>query len=198
MADPIIVWNGNTVTLQGQPTGFDDRPRTRGRITVSAGQVVRADIEAIHERARVVLAHFDDAELEAKLYDWWVWAAQGKVFAFAIDGSETASTTLDGAAASGQKVIPLTSTTGISIGKKYKIRRLIGHDQELVHVLGIVADVSVTARDNLHNSYVATDIFRSRRYFPAMVRDPLQIDYPVIENPGLTYTLDVTMLEDRG
>jgi hypothetical protein len=198
MSDPIIVWDGETVTLQGQPAGFDDRPRVRGEVVVSSGQVVVTQSEAHFDRCRVVLANFDDAELAYKLYNWWAWAARGKQFAFALDGSDTIDTTLDGAAAAGQKVIPLTSTTGIQAGKKYRIRSADGVRHEQVHVDSISAGVSVTARDNLHNTYASGDAFRSVRYFPKLVRDPQMVDMPVIENQGLTYTLDALFMEDRG
>lgn len=68
-------------------------------------------------------------------------------------------TTLDGSAASGQKVIPLTATTNIIVGANYKVIGSAG--SETIEVASIVAGVSVTAVDNLTFSYVSTDTFKN-------------------------------------
>jgi hypothetical protein len=69
------------------------------------------------------------------------------------------STTLDASAAAGQKVIPLTATTGIVAGGEYLIRKADGSYQEVVKVASISAGVSVTAHNNLARAYVSTDLF---------------------------------------
>ena len=62
-------------------------------------------------------------------------------------------TTLDGTAASGQKVAPVTSTTGAVVGDPVEITG--GGNRELGIIASIVAGVSVTLVDNLASTYVA-------------------------------------------
>ena len=79
------------------------------------------------------------------------------------------STTLDAAAAAAQKVIPVGSTTGFSVGDECLIRAVDNDDEyELVLIASINAGVSVTALNNLYYSYTSSDIFRHKGYFPTV------------------------------
>lgn len=63
---------------------------------------------------------------------------------------------LNGNAPSGQKVIPVPSTTGIEVGATYRIEQTVGGPafiNELFVVASIVPGVSITAVANLTNSY---------------------------------------------
>lgn len=163
---------------------------------MSDGKIHETSLRTTFDIVRIQLANFDDVDFEADVLAWWAWARAGNQYAFARDLSDKIDTTLNGAAASGQKVIPLTSTAGIVVGTKYKIREAIGNYEENIHVASISAGVSVTARDNLFNSFVSGDIFRSRYYFPKMKAPKEQRDLPVVENQGRVFTFDHTMVED--
>lgn len=108
---------------------------------------------------------------------FWSWARQGKEFAFAYDTADMINTTLDGAAVSGQKIIPLTSTSGIVAGQKYLIRAIATGYEEIVEIDTINAGVSVVTVENLKFTYASGDLFRSRFYWPSLVC--LDTKYPI-------------------
>lgn len=198
MANSRIVWNGNTLDFPNPLTGYRASRPSRRFVAMSDGKVHETSLRTTFDDVRIRLANFDDVDFEADIVAWWAWARAGNQYAFALDSTDTVDTTLDGAAASGQKVIPLTATAGIVVGNKYKIRQAIGNDEEIVHVASIIAGVSVTARDNLKYTFASADIFRTRGYFPKMIAAPAETELPVTENPGLTFTLEHRMVEDAG
>lgn len=196
MQNPRITWNGNGLDFPNPLTGYLAGTRSRRFLEMSDGKVHATQLRTTFDEVRVELDNFEDVEFEAKLHAWWAWAKRGEQYAFSLDPSDQVDTTLDAAAAAGQKVVPLTVTTGIVVGSKYRLRQAADHDEEVVHVDSIAAGVSVTARDNLLFSYVGGDLFRSRGYFPKVVA--VEADFPVVENRGRTFTLDHTMREDAG
>ncbi len=111
---------------------------------------------------------FKEAEY-FKLIAWWSWARQGKAWSLAMDSTETGDTTLDAAAAAGQKVIPLTATASFSVGDNCYIRNSKDDSFEVIEIDSISAGVSVTAVDNLKHDYVSGDYFTHLEYFPEVV-----------------------------
>lgn len=82
----------------------------------------------------------------------------GKKIAVEIGaGGGSVSTTLDGTASSGQKVIPLTSTASIASGAPFKITT--GATTETGVVDTVSDGVSITAVDNLANTYLSGSTF---------------------------------------
>jgi len=192
---PKIVWNGNTLSFPGKPTLYRYQRRAVRDLVFSGGGVSDVNLHHQFDEVRIALENFEETQFEADLHAWWSWAARGQPYQVALDDSETADTTLDGSAAAGQKVIPLTSTTGITAGKKYLIRESAGEEEEIVEVASISAGVSVTALNNLKFGYLTGDIFRSRDYFPKMVS--LDSDLPVQELIT-TFAFDHSCREDLG
>ncbi|MCK9326036.1 MAG: hypothetical protein M0P69_11150 [Bacteroidales bacterium] len=113
-------------------------------------------------------AYFQDT-IYYDLWAWWSWARQGKVWGFSKDSGKTASTTLDGAAASGQKVVPLTATAGLAAGDICLIATAADDAFEIVEVATVSAGVSITAVENLKFTYASGDAFRHINYFPSVV-----------------------------
>lgn len=111
-------------------------------------------------------AYFTEAVYE-ELLGWWSWASQGQAFSFAMDTNEDSETTLDGAAAAGQKVIPVTSTSGFTAGDICLVRSANRFLFEAITIDSVSAGVSVTAVANLKNSYESGDTFRHLQYFPS-------------------------------
>ena len=102
-----------------------------------------------------------------QMIPFFSWARQGYEFAFSVDNTLTASTTLDDTAASGQKTIPLTATTGLTAGDYCLIRAEDNDDEfEIVEIATVNAGVSVVAVDNLVYGYQSADVFRHWRYWP--------------------------------
>lgn len=70
-------------------------------------------------------------------------------------------TTLDAAAASGQRTIPLTATDNVKVGHIYRLTNS-GGQYEFVTVDAISSGVSVTARRDLRHTYASADVFESQ------------------------------------
>jgi acyl-CoA thioesterase-1 len=141
-ATPGLFARGNLIWMRyrGQIRPFV----SRGRHTVLDEQEHATDWVAVTGRgARQLLKHrlvwpsnFDESHLDpSKWTSAW-------------------STKLDGSAASGQKVVPVVSTTGAVAGMPIE---LAGSSSEYGVISTISAGVSVTLVDKLTNSYVAGD-----------------------------------------
>lgn len=82
-----------------------------------------------------------------------------KRFAHQGAGTDALHTTLDDAAAAGQKVIPLTATTGLAAGDLCTIRKANGAYEQEVTIDSINAGVSVTIVEDLEFAYASADKF---------------------------------------
>ncbi len=80
----------------------------------------------------------------------------------AVTATKGPSTTLDGAAASGQKTIPVTATTGINVGDVLWPVNALGQTEPVI-VDGVTANTSITARHKLRFTYASADVIASRR-----------------------------------
>jgi len=165
---PRITYNSVNIDLNIGPAALDRRWIQK-----------RFDTQALNGKMRFTslggyeLMEFEsyfDADVYRELMAWWAWARHGREWAFAMDSAAAASTTLDGTASSGQKVIPVTSTSGFSVGDFCLIRATDNDDEfEMIEINSISAGVSVTAVENLIYSYSADDFFRHWDYWPAVV-----------------------------
>lgn len=198
MANPEFVFNAVTLAFPHQLTNYTGPKRIHDRsFNPSGGNIIEVVVHRSFFRIGIELARFDNEQFRHDLEAWWTWAGQGNQYAFAFDSADKIDTTLDAAAAAGQKVIPLTSTTSIVVGEKYRIREADDTEQEIIEVASIIAGVSVTAVNNLIFSYASADIFRSRDYFPKV--KTADSEFPVTENPGPpTWNLQHTFEQDEG
>lgn len=179
MGFPQFEFDGKTLDFTSELSTMEKERRGDRSVSFSASGKAGSVFETAFDRVSISIDKFADREFYRDLFHWWAWAAQGEEYGFALDSADKIATTLDGAANAGQKVIPLTSTTGIAIGTRYK---LISDDRtkyEIIEVDSISAGVSVTAVDNLVWAYISGDLFRSEDYFPAVVADDR--DIPAIE-----------------
>ena len=95
----------------------------------------------------------------------------GSTFVASQNATKGPNTTLDDSASSGQKVIPLTATTSINGGEKYRIGpNSIGQFED-VTVDTLTSGVSVTVRDDLNYSYASGDVFRSQKLTVSVTAD---------------------------
>lgn len=160
-----ITWDTNTVDLLVGDDGLQLSYMTERDQQRSASGI----IETISHYS-IIEGYFDAYFTEAvylQLLGWWSWASQGYPFSFCMDTDEDSATTLDGTASAGQKVIPLTSTTGFTAGDVCLIRSATRFNFEAVTIASVSAGVSVTAVSNLLYEYSADDVFRHRDYIPA-------------------------------
>ena len=100
---------------------------------------------------------------------WWSWARQGQAFSLAMDSANTFNSTLDAAAAAGQKVVPLTATSGLAADDVCLIETAATDQFEIVEIASISAGVSITAKANLKQPYVSGATFRHFEYYPNLI-----------------------------
>jgi hypothetical protein len=195
MANPRIVWNGNTLDFPGPLTGYANDPVAEGAQARSHGVTHATNLLASFRRLRIQLSRFQDIAFWDALPAWWSWAREGNPWAFAMDSADVVDKTMTGAAAAGQKDIPFTDTSSIVAGRKYWVRQATGHREEIVQVDTVTTNVKVTCLANLKFSYATGDVFRSRDYFPKVVSPPAPT--PFEELAGVTYGFDHQCEEDR-
>lgn len=165
-----LSWNGITCDLLVGDNGLELSYITEREQQRSASGI----IETISHYS-IIEGFFDAYFTEAvyqELLAWWSWAGQGFAFSFTMDTSKDTITTLDAGASSGQKVIPLTATTGFTAGDVCLIRSSTRFNFEVVTIYSVSAGVSVTAVSNLKYTYVSGDGFRHLDYLPnALILD---------------------------
>lgn len=196
LGNPRIVYNGQTISFPHPPTAYLYERLADVEFGVSGGGVANTALHHQYDQIRVEMDHFDNRPFEQKLWAWWSWVVRGKAYEFALDDTETKDTVLNGAAAAGQKDLPMANTSGITVGKQYVVREIAGEEEELIEVASITTNVKVVAVDNLVYGYASGDIFRARDFFPKMVSDD-KGKRPWIQNLT-TFTLDHRAREDKG
>jgi hypothetical protein len=196
MANPRLIWNGNSLDFPGPLTGYANQPVTERTIARSGGVVHATNLPSSWRRLRIILDRFQDIAFWDALEAWWSWVKEGNQYAFAFDSADVVDKAMTGAAAAGQKDIPFTDTSSIVAGRKYRVRQSQGHREEIVQVDTVTLNTKATCLANLKFSYVTGDVFRSRDYFPKLVS--LDSDPPFDERAGITYSFDHSCEEDRG
>ena len=163
-----ITYDSKTIDLLIGNKGLEtDFKHERNQNRSASGKIETINFYGIQEMS------FDAYFTEQIYYDllaWWSWARQGKPWAFAMDSANVGNTTLDAAAAAGQKVIPLTATAAFAVDDYCLIRANDTDDEfEIVKIASISAGVSVTAVDNLKFTYASGDLFRHFDYWPSVI-----------------------------
>lgn len=167
MGSPRITYNSVNIDLVMGKNGLRHIPKQKRYVNNSSS----GKIETINMFGRWEYSfdcYFSQA-VYYTLWAWWSWARQGKIWSFALDSANTGDTTLDGSAASGQKVIPLSGTAAFSVGDICLVKAVDADDEfELVEIDSISAGVSITTVSNLVYSYASSDVFRHKDYFPSV------------------------------
>ena len=103
------------------------------------------------------------------LLAFWSWACRGNVFSLAMDSTQVGNTTLDGAAASAQKNVPLTATAAFSAGEYCIIKQAAVNGQfEIVEIDSVDAGVKIVTVADLKFTYASGDSFRHFKYYPEL------------------------------
>jgi len=195
MANPQIVWNSNVLSFPGPLTSYQSRRRCDRSFDFSAGRVAATGVRSSYDEVRAILGNFDDAQFAADLVAWISWARRGNQYAFALDSADVVNLALSGAAAAGQKDIPLAVTASVVVGRRYRLREVAGDEEEIIQVASVTLNTKATAVNNLKYGYLTGDAFRSPDYFPKMVA--ADGDQPW-DQLITTYSFDHLMTEDRG
>ena len=86
-------------------------------------------------------------------------------------GTFTSTTTLSeteavsGAAAAGQKVLPVASTTNLAVGQVVFIRNAVVEQSEWGRIASLVVNTSITLEDNLVYAQTGSNIFNQAEFF---------------------------------
>ncbi len=163
-----ISYDSKTIDLLlGDGGLLTDYTQDRKQARSGSGKIETISLHGLQEMS------FEAYFVEARYRDliaWWSWARQGKAWAFAKDSGNVGNTTLDGAAAVGQKNVPLTATGDFSATNTCLIRAVDNDDEyELVVIASVDAGVKIVADENLKFAYTASDIFRHWDYWPSVV-----------------------------
>lgn len=195
MASPRITWNGNNLDLED----LSDYRATRGKKAITSRADNGQSYTYIHETFDVVevgIDSFNSTATRNALVAWWAWASQGKVYSFALDAAKTVNTTLSTSPAVGATSFNVNSTSGITANRPYLVRDTDGIEEEVVIVSSVSSSTVNFNTTPLKFAYTAGATFRDPDYFPKL--ETVDESFPVVENPGLTYTLRHTAREYKG
>jgi len=186
MGSPRITYNSINLDLVMGKSGLKQIPKQTRKQNESAS----GKIETINLFGRFDYefnAYFSES-VYFNLWSWWSWARQGKVWSFALDSANVGNTTLDGAAAAGQKNIPLTATAAFTAGDYGLIRAADADDKfEIVLIASVDPGVKVVATSNLNYTYAATHVFTHKDYFASVITTEKRF------KPTLTGVIDTTL-----
>jgi len=167
MAVTRITWDGNTLDLPRLASAWTHAVKTVRTDRYSAdGHWVahhRHYLWRVHMTCRGPLAD----TVERDLLTWQSWALEGNTYAVAFVSDNNLNTTLDGAAAAAQAVIPLTSTTNAAAGDMMILTDADRGFYEIIIIDSVSAGVSITATTNLKNSFASGDSCRHLHYLPS-------------------------------
>jgi len=183
-----ITYNSVNIDLKVGPRGIEiDLVQVRNQDRSSTGKTQTINSYGIQEVA--LDTYFEDA-VERTLWAWWSWARQGKPFSVAFDTGYLGNTTLDDAAAAGQKVIPITDTTLFDANHICLLKAVDADDEfELVTIASVNVGVSVSSVDNLVYSYESGDVFRHKKYWPSVYSMDSRFK-PVRDGENWTWTFN--------
>ncbi len=176
------------IDLPEELTRYEERRVVKRALNRSEGGVVLVQFQHFFDEVEIEIRRMQHnvAFMDA-IEAFWAWAGKGGTFAFADDSANMILTTLDGAAAANQAVVPVTATTGFGIGKLVTLESANdGWQRERAEMLSVLGGVSFTAVSNLVHAYKVGDIVRSNRYFPKCVclndRTPVQELMGTVDN----------------
>lgn len=195
MGVPQFEFDGKTLDFPVAISTLEKETEFERSLQVSTGGKAGSVFERRLDVVTIGLDNFAERDFYRKLQAWFAWAGQGEEYGFALDKDEKVNTTLDGAAAAAQKIIPLASTTGISVGKFYKVFSDDFTKYEIIEVDSISAGVSVTAVENLIWAYASGDIFQTEDYWPKVVS--LDDTLPAVEKAHGTFEFEHEFREVR-
>jgi hypothetical protein len=195
MGVPQFEFDGKTLDFPVAISTLEKETEFQRSLQVSSGGKAGSVFERRLDVVTIGLDNFAERDFYRKLQAWFAWAGQGEEYGFALDKDNKINTTLDGTAAAGQKVIPLTSTTGITIGNFYKIFSVDFTKYEIIEVDSISAGVSVTAVENLIWAYASGDVFQTEDYWPTVVS--LDDELPAVERAHGTFEFEHEFQEVR-
>lgn len=185
---PQFEFDGKTLDFPLAISTLEKETEFQRSLRVSTGGKAGSVFERRLDIVSIGLDNFSERAFYRKLQAWFAWAGQGEEYGFALDKDEKINTTLDGAAAAAQKVIPLTATAGITVGNFYKVFSDDFTKYEIIQVDTISAGVSVTAIENLIWAYASGDFFQTEDYWPMVIS--LDDELPVVEKAFGTFEFD--------
>ncbi len=188
MGVPQFEFDGKTLDFPLAISTLEKETEFERSLQISTGGKAGSVFERRLDVVTIGLDNFAERSFYRQLQAWFAWAGQGQEYGFALDKDNKINTTLDGAAAAAQKVIPLTATAGIVEGNFYKVFSDDFTKYEIIEVDSISAGVSVTAVDNLIWAYTIGDFFQTEDYWPNVVS--LDDTLPAVERAHGTFEFE--------
>jgi hypothetical protein len=194
MANPLIVWNGNSLPFPRGASEYLFLRRADRVLNFSQGGVAASSLRALYDEISVGVDNFTDEQFERDLRAWWSWAARGLAYSFALDSAETASAVMNIASIPTSVRIP--DTAAFAVGKYYVARRITGEYEDVFYVDNKTSNaLNLGSSQALRNSYFPGDLVRSLDFFPKVVS--LDDSYPVRRHIT-TWGFAHRMREDQG
>ncbi|MGR9045622.1 MAG: hypothetical protein ACU83N_10020 [Gammaproteobacteria bacterium] len=163
-----IGYGANTINLQVGRSGIYERPSRSFNVNYSGSGV--AEFIDLYGKHIVEAELIWNNSIHKDVYAWWYgWACFRQQFAFALDSAKIANVDLDGDADSGQAVIPVNATAGISAGDEMIISNPGDSERQIIIIDSVSAGISVTATESLKFDFIETGKLRHRFYYPTLI-----------------------------
>lgn len=198
MGVPTIYYDtSKTVVFSESLSGYEYRRVVDVSDVRSRGGVTERDVRNAYDAVSIGLATWAGTSLYDQLVRWWAWASRGKSWALAIDADDRVDTTLGAGASAGATSLTVASATGITAGRRYRVRAVDGLTEEIVTVdAGYGGGTTVALAAALGYAYASGAIFRSVDYFPALEVDGVT-EQPFALRETIYYSFAVTAREYR-
>ncbi len=184
-----IIWNSNNIDLKIDDPSIEVPFKNESKVNRAAsGKTETINIYNFGEP--IMFNAIFSETVYRKLIAFWSWAEQGNVFSFNMDSDNVGNTTLDGAAAAGQKNIPLAATAAVASTDIGIIRSADRTKYEIVVVASVDAGVKVVATDNLYLTYASGDTFRHWHYWPALILPEGEVFNPTKQQGNYFFTFN--------
>lgn len=173
------------------PADFQARSVRTGTTNVADSGVSVAVTLNVYDEIDVLIENFVGQDARNAISAWWSWVRNGNAFGFALDSSKTTQTTLTAAAFSGDTYLTVDGVGSIVAGDVLRLRTADRLTDELVTVQSVAgSNVYVS---EFWNEYPVGSTVTHFGYYPSLfLEDP---QYPVRDNPFLTWTLRFTARE---
>lgn len=176
MANPVISYNGRTITLPSPQKAISAPPRppvTINPTMTGKTEFIRAPY--ISCEVNVEWPPMDSLSILISLQNFLQWVFRGEPWSLALDSGKIVDTFTAVDALAGATTVYVENPSGITVGQVYKL--VDGPNYQLVTVSTIVGDL-VTLTVSLDSDMSAGAIFRDQFFFPGTIRDP-NVAYPI-------------------
>lgn len=168
----ILFTNPDDATAGVGPVRRNVNPIKEGTVTTTltgVAETITPPRRDIHVVCDFQLYHQET--LRYQLENWWQWAQLGNPWTFSMDSDDEIFTTLTVATTVGANSVQVADATGITAGSYYCLKGGPYYQTLKVATSG-VSGTTITFDTTLDYVFEIGATFRSRYYWPAIIRDP--------------------------